>query len=315
MPPPKNPTQKKKKKGPAPKHQNTFAFQHNPKSKTTAKILASPNIHVCRRCHDKIEWRKQYRKYKPRTQPGKCNSCEKRNVVAAYHTICESCTLNSTKAKAIIAEELESRSTTEEEMPTIRACAVCVKEVALPDPEDDEDDDLAVSVGRIRLRERKAIERKLMQESTKKNTNDESSSIEEGSESSEKMNNAFDQPPAANDDEDDPFLKAVGGADKLLTGEAYQKKLLEQHQQQQQQTSVKKIVLATGTATATIFLPSPRATNLYPFSRYSNLTVSENDLLVLNISFRITSSGLVNAAPATPAVADFAADRQRRSWS
>src|SRR5210317_1710634 len=96
-------TAKKKKKGHAPAHQNKFAYQHNPKSKTTAKILASPNVHVCRRCHDKIEWRKQYRKYKPLTQPGTCNGCQKRNVKAAYHTICESCTQNSVKAKELLA--------------------------------------------------------------------------------------------------------------------------------------------------------------------------------------------------------------------
>ena len=61
MPPPGNST-KKKKKGRAPKHQNTFAFKHNPGSKKTEKILSSPNVGVCKRCYDKIEWRKKYRK-------------------------------------------------------------------------------------------------------------------------------------------------------------------------------------------------------------------------------------------------------------
>jgi len=89
MPPPGG---GKKKKGRAPKHQNTFAFQHNPKSKKTDKILASQNVGVCKRCHEKIEWRKKYRKYKPRTQPGKCNLCFQKNVLAAYHTICTKCT-------------------------------------------------------------------------------------------------------------------------------------------------------------------------------------------------------------------------------
>ena len=53
---------KKKKKGRAPAHQNGFAFRHNPKSKKTEKILASPNVGVCVKCRDKIEWRKRYRK-------------------------------------------------------------------------------------------------------------------------------------------------------------------------------------------------------------------------------------------------------------
>lgn len=81
----------KKKKGRAPKHQNSFAFRHNPKSKKTEKILSSPNVGVCRRCYEKIEWRKKYRKYKPRTQPGKCNLCCHKNIMAAYHTICTNC--------------------------------------------------------------------------------------------------------------------------------------------------------------------------------------------------------------------------------
>mmetsp|Transcript_22146 Transcript_22146/g.61636 ORF Transcript_22146/g.61636 Transcript_22146/m.61636 type:complete len:141 (+) Transcript_22146:146-568(+) len=94
----------KKKKGRAPAHQNRFAFQHNPCSKKTEKILGLKNIHVCQRCSDKIEWRKKYRKYKPRTQPGTCNECRRRNVKAAYHTICEKCTTDSVKAKGLIKE-------------------------------------------------------------------------------------------------------------------------------------------------------------------------------------------------------------------
>ena len=93
---------KTRRKGPA--HQNTFAFKHNPNSKLTAKILSLPNEHVCRRCHEKIEWRKQYRKYKPRTQPGKCTCCQMKRVTAAYHTICEPCTRQSSKAKKLLEE-------------------------------------------------------------------------------------------------------------------------------------------------------------------------------------------------------------------
>mmetsp|Transcript_47588 Transcript_47588/g.101119 ORF Transcript_47588/g.101119 Transcript_47588/m.101119 type:complete len:297 (+) Transcript_47588:108-998(+) len=99
MPPPGG---SKKKKGRAPKHQNSFAFRHNPKSKKTEKILSSPIVGVCRRCQDKIEWRKKYRKYKPRSQPGKCNLCFQKNVLAAYHTICTKC---ATSDKAIAAME------------------------------------------------------------------------------------------------------------------------------------------------------------------------------------------------------------------
>lgn len=226
MPPPKHPNQKKKKKGHAPKHQNTFAFKHNPNSKRTEKITSSPNVHVCRRCHEKIEWRKQYRKYKPRTQPGRCNGCQKRNVLAAYHTICEACTRNFSRSKELIEEEL-SKLKEEEQIPRLRACAICVKEVALPDPEGEEDD-LPEAVGRIRLRERKTIERQLMREAG----GSSSDAPKENKDGDERISEVDDlaNPLDDNDDDEDPFLKAVGGAGKLLTGEAYQKKLLQQQQ-------------------------------------------------------------------------------------
>jgi len=247
---------KKKKKGHAPAHQNKFAFQHNPKSKLTAKILSSPNIHVCQRCHDKIEWRKQYRKYKPRTQPGTCNGCGKRNVKAAYHTICESCTRECSKAKEVIASEVgetetDTKPEEEETLSSIlaapvskpRACAVCVKELALPDPEEDEEnEDLLDKLGKVKLRERKALERKLEREAKearrKARESGERHEKDDGDRDDEdddpaRSDDGFSPDVNEDDDEDDPFLKAVGGADKLLTGEAYQKKLLAEKLQNQ----------------------------------------------------------------------------------
>ena len=38
----------------APAHQNSFAFKHNPNSKKTAKILASPIRGVCDKCKEKV---------------------------------------------------------------------------------------------------------------------------------------------------------------------------------------------------------------------------------------------------------------------
>uniref|UniRef100_A0A6V3DVU9 Uncharacterized protein n=1 Tax=Heterosigma akashiwo TaxID=2829 RepID=A0A6V3DVU9_HETAK len=78
------------KKG-APKHQNEFAFKHNPNSKKTRKILAMPNVGLCRRCSEKIEWRKKYRKYKPLTQPAVCRFCKQKTVTSAYHSACKPC--------------------------------------------------------------------------------------------------------------------------------------------------------------------------------------------------------------------------------
>ena len=38
-----------------------------------------------------LTWRKTYRKYKPRTTPGKCNVCAKKAVRQAYCTVCRPC--------------------------------------------------------------------------------------------------------------------------------------------------------------------------------------------------------------------------------
>ena len=56
-------------KGKKPAHQNKVAFHHNKGSKKTARILSLPNQGLCGRCHEKIEWRKKYRKYKPLKAP------------------------------------------------------------------------------------------------------------------------------------------------------------------------------------------------------------------------------------------------------
>jgi len=286
---------KNKKKGHAPAHQNRFAFRHNPKSKKTDKILSSPNVGVCRRCHEKIEWRKKYRKYKPRTQPGKCNVCMKRNVKAAYHTICRDCAVGDRANASVVAnaaigggnggssggtesDHVEADNNTSEtadekdeaknDKPNNnrRVCEICVKDYAMTtnadeDADGDLDDMLASQTDRLKLRERRALQRKMerMQEEkrTKKNKkkgtaaesieeeadeNDGDSSdnhddeiggerheetLDEHDDTKEESSPDEDNIEEHIDEEEDPFLKAVGGADKLLTGEAYQKALLE----------------------------------------------------------------------------------------
>lgn len=75
----------------APCHQNRVAFKHNKNSKKTINILALPNEGLCPRCHDIIEWKKKYRKYKPLTTPKRCTKCQEKTVKRAYHTICDGC--------------------------------------------------------------------------------------------------------------------------------------------------------------------------------------------------------------------------------
>jgi hypothetical protein len=278
--------QTKKKKGKVPAHQNTFAFIHNPHSKITDKITGSANTHVCRRCHDKIEWRKQYRKYKPRTSaPGKCNLCSMKRIKRAYHTICEPCTRTSPKAVALLAElnkvkqkqlkdierkekeeddsvykvkiaELNVNDDKEEgqedvdqaddeddddhaslvEMHYRRVCGICVKEPALRDGDevyDDAEDPFSTNGKRLSLRERKTIERRLEKEAKPKrksknanknddNSNEENQDESDGSQSEDEIDHDDND-----EHEEDPFLQAIGGADKLLVGDAYQAMLLQ----------------------------------------------------------------------------------------
>ncbi|ELR21715.1 uncharacterized protein ACA1_384380 [Acanthamoeba castellanii str. Neff] len=69
----------------------SVAFKHNKNSKKTINILALPNEGLCPRCHDIIEWKKKYRKYKPLTTPKRCTKCQEKTVKRAYHTICDGC--------------------------------------------------------------------------------------------------------------------------------------------------------------------------------------------------------------------------------
>jgi hypothetical protein len=273
---------KKKKKGRAPAHQNTFAFKHNPKSKKTEKILESPILHCCRRCRDKLEWRKKYRKYKPRTQLGSCNLCREKRVKYAYHTICTKCTtcdrawhvMREAQEKIMldagfkeVADDEVDNDNDEEDVggePAVddvklkgaaagllrapsnphRVCAICVKEVALPDEGGPEHsiEDIVARMGPMSLRQRRGLERQLLKQQEELeggpkaidndqdgNDDDESDvdnvddTHEDGSEDEVEgdIRKVFDDC-----DEDDPFLQAIGGADKLLIGEAYQKMLL-----------------------------------------------------------------------------------------
>ena len=79
-----------------PAHQNETAFRHNKSSKKTKKILESPiSDLLCPSCKAVIEWRKQYRRYKPLTVSKKCVSCQKKSIKSAYHTRCDDCSTNA----------------------------------------------------------------------------------------------------------------------------------------------------------------------------------------------------------------------------
>lgn len=134
--------------------------------------MSSPNTGLCRRCFDKIEWRKQYRKYKPLTQHATCNICSKRNISMAYHTICTECSFSAEARErvrlALEGSTGESKDLNEKD----KVCEMCTKELALKDDSgvNQEMDDLILKEKEklkeelqrpLKLREEKAIERKI----------------------------------------------------------------------------------------------------------------------------------------------------------
>lgn len=81
------------RRGP-PAHQNAIqwvpnrADKHNSLQKFVSEIKID---RVCRRCHDQIEWKRTYGKYKPLKQPAKCVGCSQKTVHQAYHNLCQVC--------------------------------------------------------------------------------------------------------------------------------------------------------------------------------------------------------------------------------
>jgi len=75
----------------APVHQNRHKFTHNKGSKKTKEIAASPIEGTCKKCSNILQWKKDYRKYKPLTQPKKCTICNQKRITRAYHVICSVC--------------------------------------------------------------------------------------------------------------------------------------------------------------------------------------------------------------------------------
>jgi hypothetical protein len=117
-----------------------------------------------------------------------------------------------------------------------------VKEAALPDAnEAGLDDNITAATRRLKLRERKTLERQQERALNPKRKDERECADEEGSnEIVEDDGLETDEDGLSGSDaDDDPFLKAVGGADKLLTGDAYRNMLLqkaEQHQNIQAET-------------------------------------------------------------------------------
>ncbi|KAJ3696189.1 hypothetical protein LUZ60_001566 [Juncus effusus] len=80
-----------------PKHQNKFTWKPKAGVKVNESDLGgkfkpfSEITGVCLRCKEQIDWKRKYGKYKPLTEPAKCQKCTKRNVRQAHHKICTDC--------------------------------------------------------------------------------------------------------------------------------------------------------------------------------------------------------------------------------
>ncbi|PON82075.1 small acidic-like protein [Trema orientale] len=80
-----------------PKHQNKYSWKPNAGRKINETEVGgrfrplSEVTGVCPRCKDQIEWKRRYGKYKPLSEPAKCQSCSKRAVRQAYHNLCPGC--------------------------------------------------------------------------------------------------------------------------------------------------------------------------------------------------------------------------------
>ncbi|KAK9090909.1 hypothetical protein Sjap_024086 [Stephania japonica] len=85
-----------KRRGPQ-KHKNRYAWKPNAGQKKNETEVGgklkpySEITGVCPRCRDQIQWKRDYGKYKPLSEPSKCQKCSKRNVRQAYHNLCSGC--------------------------------------------------------------------------------------------------------------------------------------------------------------------------------------------------------------------------------
>ncbi|KAG5681106.1 hypothetical protein PVAND_010569 [Polypedilum vanderplanki] len=92
------------------RHQNTFAFKNNLHDNSTKikKLNAMSINEVCTHCSEVIQWKIQYRKYKPLTKPKTCNRCNERNVKKAYHVLCRDCALATKQCAKCLKKEGEN---------------------------------------------------------------------------------------------------------------------------------------------------------------------------------------------------------------
>ncbi|KAK9924872.1 hypothetical protein M0R45_033219 [Rubus argutus] len=79
------------------RHKNKYAWKPNAGVKINETEVGgrfrplSEITGVCPRCKEQIEWKRRYGKYKPLTEPAKCQRCTKRAVRHSHHKLCQPC--------------------------------------------------------------------------------------------------------------------------------------------------------------------------------------------------------------------------------
>ena len=121
--------------------------------------MQTPLDRLCQRCYDQLQWRIDFRKYKPLEKPRKCNMCSQPHVLKAYRTICDPCSGKDGKKLCTKCAA---------DVKTLRNAEGQAK-YAVPQNETKKDeeryerevDEIQEKLEGLKLRERKTIERKI----------------------------------------------------------------------------------------------------------------------------------------------------------
>ena len=82
---------------------------------------------LCQRCLDQIQWKIDYKKYKPLTVHARCSECKNKSINKAYRMLCDKCALKKIDVEVKLMHQEQ----------IYKSKVVLVE----PRPEEDEEDD------------------------------------------------------------------------------------------------------------------------------------------------------------------------------
>lgn len=71
---------------------------------------------LCSHCHEIVNWKLQFGKYKKLTQPGKCNICQLKSIVNSYRNICDPCAKTHKKCAKCMKSVEKYQDTTDKHL-------------------------------------------------------------------------------------------------------------------------------------------------------------------------------------------------------